>query len=470
MSKLLSHMADSNANIAEFKSKFNGENKDVIRFIFDIKRYDQITDFQNPNTLFSNIYNTLPPWIQQKFAQDKQSILYAQAHALPQDADAQQQLDATVYSVESMQKFFIRNWRPTCKRSNIFRILYSIRMRRNENPRAVVDRISTAVGYATDTIRLINETGGEQMQEISDDDITTLLAHVFCNTNNSPTYNNQGGINELMQKLVRSKKPLYASVAVPPAVIATAFTPYYTIAETIVADISGRWYAKDKKYEIQYYDPQALPLWETVIKKTPHPKPHPRPHPKPKRGPQYPQSPNDRKRQPSTPQSPYQPPTKRPRYPRPNRGPSNPRFRNVQCWRCGFPGHPSDDCKSLRDINGQTFRYSDRRALKDMPFRSSNRPPRNPPHSRYPRSPPKPSPVPSNPKPNPYKQYSSPHSPSHQLPHPSHPQKPQLHTLVAQLGEIAANDLHINADVLQHIQSLQSHLAANTDTAPRHSS
>lgn len=61
------------------------------------------------------------------------------------------------------------------------------------------------------------------------------------------------------------------------------------IAERIVSDISGRWYAGDKKYEIQYYDPQALPLWETVIKPTPT---QPKQPQKPKRG----QHQNDHKR------------------------------------------------------------------------------------------------------------------------------------------------------------------------------
>jgi len=254
-SKLLAHMADSNANIAEFKSKFNGKNKNVIRFVFDIKRYEQITDFQNVNTLFSNVYNQLPPWIKLKFAQDKQATILQQQAALTNDSTLIDKQNAEKYTVDSMQKFFIRNWRPTCKRSNIFRILYSIRMRRNENPRHVVDRVAIAIEYATRTIQLINGTGGEQMQEISDDDITTLLAHIFCNTNNTATYNNQGGINYLMQKQVRARKPVYSSVMVLGAAAATTFTPYYTIAEAIVSDIAGRWYASDKAYEMQHYYP-----------------------------------------------------------------------------------------------------------------------------------------------------------------------------------------------------------------------
>ena len=110
MTQLLRHMADTNANIAEFKSKFNGENRDVIRFVFDIQRYEAITDFQSPNALFNNIYNVLPPWIQQKFVEDKTNTVIQQQQALPaQDATAEQIDAASRYTMDSMQQFFIKN-------------------------------------------------------------------------------------------------------------------------------------------------------------------------------------------------------------------------------------------------------------------------------------------------------------------------------------------------------------------------
>ena len=69
MAKLLTHMADTTANVASFTSKFNGENKAVIRFVFDIQRYESITEFQSTNTLFiGSSFMSLPSQMQIKFA------------------------------------------------------------------------------------------------------------------------------------------------------------------------------------------------------------------------------------------------------------------------------------------------------------------------------------------------------------------------------------------------------------------
>ena len=467
MSRVLSHLHDSNANIAEFTSKFNGENKHVIRFIFDIQRYEQITDFQNPHTLFTNIYNKLPAWIQYKFAQDRTNTITTKVNTLTEESSEQEKLDANKYTVEDMQRFFIRNYRPTCKRTNIFRLLYSIKMRYNENPRTVVDRIATAVQYAEKTIKLINDCGGEQIQTISDDDITTLLANIFCNTNNCTHNHNRGGINELMQKAVRKAKPAYSSVPTDTAPV--LFSKYYEIASQIVSDTSGKWYARDKHHEIRYYDPQPLPLWETVVKKPTANAPVPKPKPKPyqpkydrngrKRDNPFGAGGPSRKRPKSGPQSPSNP---KPYIQRPSKPDSRPIY---QCFRCGFRGHKAEACLSWRDINNQRIARHERRELKDMPFKSYKpRAPRNPTN-------PKPSPVqPTYPhiRPPTWNQYPSnpriPKTPSkpNSSPKSGPPSNPQIHALIAELGQHASNDLHVNPDLLQTIQSLQAHF--NTDT------
>ena len=469
MSRVLSHLHDSNANIAEFTSNFNGENKHVIRFIFDIQRYEQITNFQNPDTLFTNIYNKLPPWIQHKFAQDKVNTIDRQQATLAENATELEKIEANKYTVEQMQKFFIKNYRPTCKRTNIFRLLYSIKMRYNENPRTVVDRIATAVGYAKKTIRLINECGGEQMQTISDDDVTTILANIFCNTNNCAAYQNQGGINLLMQKAVRKAKPAYESTAVPPN-RPVLLKKYYEIAEEIVSNVAGKWYAKDKRYEMKYYDPQPLPLWETIIKK-PTPITTPKPQFKPKRQQSHIQNDN-RKRKNQWQNQPYGPARKRSKFnPNPNPNPhiklptpsSTSNSNNVQCFRCGFKGHRANDCKSGRDINNVRFARHERRTLKEMPFKSTFKQPRpyvpTRPQNTSPRAP-QFNPIPSNNRG--YNQYPSGTTNNSQL-NPSQNTQftPQLHTLISELTNAAAQDQRINPDVLHAIQSLQEHVNNN---------
>ena len=460
MSNILSQLHDSNANIAKFTSKFNGENKDTIRFIFDIERYEQVTNFQHPHTLFTNIYNALPEWIQYKFAQHRQEVITLQNMLLTNESTDEEKATAKIYTVESMQHFFVKNYRPTCKRSNIFRLLYSIRMRYNENPRVIVDRIATAVGYAQKAIAFMNAAGGEQMQEITDDDITGVLANTFCIKNNSPAEHNQGGINKLMQKEVRTKKAKYTS--------ATKFKVYYQIAEKIVSEVAGMWYARDERHTIKYYDPQTLPLWETIIKK---PKIHTTTKSKPNtHNPKY-----SGQKRPIQQRSQNVPPHKRRKYNPQTHSPTN--INPIQCFRCGKRGHKAEVCYSVTDINSQQIRPTDRRTLNDMPFRANFKPQRTHIVPKYPN--------PINIKPphykpqkrSPWNQYPSQRYPQ-QNPRPSMPTpqqptsitpSPQLHTLIGQLHEQASNNIHTDPSLLNTINTLYAQCNLLKDPQPRQS-
>ena len=380
MTQVLAQMKDSNANISKFKSKFHGENNNTIRFIFDIQQYDRITTFADPNTLFRNIYCALPEWIQTDFAIDKTQVLSTKWTALDENATFTEQQQAKIYTVKDMQSFFVKNFRPTVKRGQIFAVLKSIRHRYNENPRNVVSRLHTALNYASKTIKLMNETGTEQIQRISDDDITELLAHVFCIKNNNTVDRNNGGINKLMQRKVREKKQQYTEQQ--------GLAPYYKIAEDIGEDIGGLWYSKSKEYRLEYYHPWPLPLWETITKQQQNPyKPIQKQlNPNSQRGIKRPQRP--------TPQTPRGPPHKRQKYGRPNypnpRNPRNPNRQqypphnpsrqelNIQCYRCGFKGHRWQECKARRDKHNNTFGFHDRRIKKHMPYNPDYKPPRNP--------------------------------------------------------------------------------------------
>ena len=113
-----------------------------------MERCKEIANYQSPHALFTNVHNALPEWIQHKFANHRADAIRLQNASLTPESRPDETLQAGVYKVESMQHFFVRNYRPTCKRRNVFRSLYSIKMQYSENPRVVVDRIPTAVNHA----------------------------------------------------------------------------------------------------------------------------------------------------------------------------------------------------------------------------------------------------------------------------------------------------------------------------------
>ena len=470
MSQVLSTMHDNNANSAKFTSKFNGDNRDTIRFIFAIQRYEDIANFQNPQSLFINIYNALPPHIQVEFAEDKNAVIDQQRDALDNNSTAEDRRQATIYTSASMQNFFMRDYRPTITRGNLFRQLHKIRMRKNENPRLVIDRMVQAIKYAKRTIELMNDTDttGEEIQKIHHADITELFTRLFCSTLDGEEL---GEINKLMRKQFRIHKPKYANAR-------KAYTPFYTVAETVVSELSTQWYSKDKDYKIIHYDPIPLPLWEattTKIKKEPNiPKSFTPKQYTPK------QTPSKRNKRPYynpqyTPQS--QPQRKRPRY-NPQHKPSS----NVQCFRCGKIGHTAPKCRSKTDINKISMRQWERRNSSQWYFRPS--------YPNKPKQPTSSSPSTSN-KPNYYTPKFKSQLPTQWEQYPSTPlqipsQTPSTHShtpqptssssatnpsnlfsLISELHNTASADAHINPDVMKIINQLQDTTNNSENPPPR---
>ena len=104
------------------------------------------------------MYTTLPTHIQTRFAADKVAVLTRQAAEIDEDSSPEDIAKAAIYSTDSMQQFFIRNFRPNIQRQQMFRQLHAIRMRYNENPHEVLDRVVAAINYTKRTIELLNAT------------------------------------------------------------------------------------------------------------------------------------------------------------------------------------------------------------------------------------------------------------------------------------------------------------------------
>ena len=466
LTKVLAQIHDTKTGAAKFTSHFNGNTKDTIRFIMAIHRFDLVSKFLDPDSLFIAVYNNVSDIIKSRFSADKVQVITRQQAALNDDSTDIDRDNAAIYSVTSMQKFFMKHFRPSITRGNIFRQLLDIRMRYNENPREVLDRTVTAISLAKQTITLYNSAGiGIALDKIRATDINHILITIFCTKNNSTEEKNDGGINALVQKQIRNQELQY--------LVATKYNPWYTAIDAICAKVGGPLYAGDNRFKMVYHEPQILELWETPNRSKPKPKP--KRHIPPKR--KYPFSPHPSRPKPKH-QRPNNPPHHRP--PSRIRHPNHPKPNKSipTCFRCGKYGHLAIDCRSRADINGQTLRGYDRRQLNQMPFRGDYNAPKSPP-VRQPNAPqPRPPyrPPPRNPNnfhtknrrgnPTPQRQRNqwskypsnpTPHSnPNNATPQRPNPNQPQIHALLAQIESAASQDSHINQDLLTNIQSLAS--------------
>ena len=251
------------------------------------------------------------------------------------------------YTIDDLEKFFITKYRPAVTRSKIFGQLRKIRMRKNESPTATLDRIETALEYARDTIELLNTENGFQMGEITDTDRRDLLIYVFCTKNVIPNVND-GEINKMMAQRVRIKE------------LKHDITEWRAVATAITTRISTAYFTGIDKFKIIHYEPIPLPFWEVTTQKTD-------PQSKQKIKSQQPK--NNRKRRRETETTDSQAPPRKKRRKNDNINADKKEIPGKQCWRCGRTNHTCHDCHAVVDVNGHSFKVSDRRNLNEMPFK-----------------------------------------------------------------------------------------------------
>ena len=253
------------------------------------------------------------------------------------------------YTIDDLEKFFITKYRPAVTRSKIFGQLRKIRMRKNESPVATLDRIETALEYAQDAIQLLNTENAFQMGEITDTDRRDLLIYVFCTKNVMPNVND-GEINKMMAQKVRVKE------------LKHDITEWRTEATAVTTRLSTAYFSGIDKFKIIHYEPIPLPFWEVTPQMTD-------PQLKQKTKPQQPNNPRKRPRETEATNNQSRPRKKRRRDNSINNDKKE--ISGKQCWRCGRTNHTCNDCHAIVDINGHSFKISERRNLNEMPFKKS---------------------------------------------------------------------------------------------------
>ena len=439
ISNVLAAIYDSTAIQAKFRSTFDGNCDDTIRFIFDMKRHKEISNFQQPHTLFTQIYNALSTTVQARLSTYRESVIKQQVRDAEEDAEdaedgakptEEQYAVARTFRYESIEEFFISQYLPQITKGKIIGQIKRIKMRYNENPMIVLEQVKSAIAYAKKTVDLIETVGA-----LSDDDIKHVLLHIFVYTNNIEG-DNDGGVNRLMQKTVQRQQWDHNMV------------DWIKGTSDLVRQIQSEYYAKNEKFRIKFYPPIQLPLWEgTSSSTTPARRTPPNTAPRRQRKRKY-QFQDDHDHNNPTPYNPKSYRTrnkKRQRISNESRGNGQKR---IQCWRCGKPDHHAMECRSKWGMNGEPLGPKDKRKPNEMDYKVANR--WNQGRNNRGND--------SSQKRRPWKQFPSQQPNNHNNPQPSTNNNPEITALVAEMYSKASQDVHFDPDMLKSLQSIKDKL------------
>ena len=155
------------------------------------------------------------------------------------------------WGIPKIEEYLMRNYRPPLSRDDIKNSLSAIRMRRNENPSVVVERLFYGVKMARESITLMNKTGAanNELMKYSTSDRQDLFIRCFV-TENYIENDNDGQINKKMQQEVARKQP-------------QTMDDWKAVARTVMEKVQSPFSVTRKDYQIEHHPVIPLPIWET---------------------------------------------------------------------------------------------------------------------------------------------------------------------------------------------------------------
>ena len=272
---------------------FDGNPDNTIAWIFAFRVWSNANDFLSNTSLFRKITCQLEPDVQQalaryvvarktKWLEDtgvtrekvrKQLIRKKEEEDGVRDDDSEvteisdliidqelaQKLQAAnqkwIVSAAMIESFALDTYPPLMvPRDTIKKQLNLIHFRFNESPIAVMNAMTDAWTYATETVTLLNNHNGaitfDAMRQFDADDMKDWIVTVFSSTNCSVDHGNDGPRNKKIHAKVLQKRPqTLDALKKKMRIIYTECTSQFAIG-------SGT--------EPVFYRPIRLPLWEST--------------------------------------------------------------------------------------------------------------------------------------------------------------------------------------------------------------
>ena len=209
MAKYLKQL-QQHQNPTPFTSIFTGNHKDTLKWCHDVDMYldTHILELDDQYA-FRQIFKSLPSEIQSLYMIQIRTIV------VDDNRNAQQVLDQKKAKMtpQALKAFIVKHYPPMQSRVDFIKRMKRIRVRRDQAPVIVWNRLvamSTEVDSAIETINL-SLPEGKKMAVISPNDKFEICCSIFIHNNNKAHFQNNGEINAATVATITKEDPQSAN-------------------------------------------------------------------------------------------------------------------------------------------------------------------------------------------------------------------------------------------------------------------
>ena len=188
-------------NQVPFTTKFTGNHADTLSWCEAVTNYMDVNLLTDDKIAFRNIFPSLPNGVR--------SLYMAEYRTIDPNAENAAALRTERFTVEYLKTWVIGKYPPMQSRVDFIKQLKRIRVRKNEDPIIVWNKLIAKVAEVDNAIATINKSlaADNQMLPLTDHNKWEICCSIFINNNNSPKLGNDGVINAETKKTISKANP-----------------------------------------------------------------------------------------------------------------------------------------------------------------------------------------------------------------------------------------------------------------------
>ena len=302
-------------NPVPFEVKFTGNHADTLYWVKAVTNYMDINLLEDNKMSFRCIFPSLPAGVRSLYMTEVRAVVAG-------DGEDVEVKKAERFTVKYLKTWIIKKYPPMQSRVDFIKHLKRIRMRKDEDPIIVWNKLKSELAEVSSYIDTINESlhDDKKMAALTNHNKWEICCSIFINNNNQSRLGNDGIINqETVRRIFKANPQKYDDFTNIFANIHDHVMPKCSYA---IREFKSYPYESSKSYHTN-----------------PKPKPKPqRPHGQRDRKPYSPQAGRKRKE--------YQ---DRDRYGHEYQQP----WKKFKCYRCGNRGHKKSVCYNQYTTDGK---------------------------------------------------------------------------------------------------------------------